>query len=181
MAPTTRVRASLVVGVLAALAAGAATVTLVRDSQRDAAAAGGCPPGSVPVDLTLPGDAGQVTLRILNGTRTAGVADAVSADFRDRGFRAEAAGQSGSRVAGAGIVRYGPRGVGAAQLVRAYFLGAAEPVFDRARTTGAIDVVVGEQFRQLPTKTEVNQSLAQLSTPTPPPGTCADGRGLDDQ
>jgi hypothetical protein len=35
-----------------------------------------------------------------------------------------------------------------------------------------VDVVIGNQFRQLATETEVRQSIAALGNPEPPPGTC---------
>ncbi len=70
-------------------------------------------------------------------------------------------------------LRYGPKAVGAAWLLRAYFLNQADPQFDTKRTDDVVDVVIGTAFKQLATTTEVNQALAQLGDPVLPPGTCS--------
>jgi hypothetical protein len=36
-----------------------------------------------------------------------------------------------------------------------------------------VDIVIGAQFQQLATSTEVNQSLVELGEPEVPPGACA--------
>jgi hypothetical protein len=41
------------------------------------------------------------------------------------------------------------------------------------RTTDVVDIVIGAEFQQLATSTEVNQSLAALGEPEVPPGACA--------
>ena len=167
-----RLRALLVVGLLATAAIVVMVVAVVRDSQRHAAAAGRCPAGATPVNLVLPDHADQVKLRVLNGTRTAGLAERTSAEFKNRGFRTQKPAASSRKFAEVAIIRYGPQTVGAAQWVRAYFLGEAQPQYEATRTTDVIDIVVGDRYRQLATETEVSQSLAQLGEPTLPPGTC---------
>jgi len=168
----TRTRAFFVVGLLAVAAIVVVVVALVRDTQGDAAGKA-CPAGAPTANVTLPETSAQVKLRIFNGTRTAGVADRVSAEFANRGFRTQPPAESKSKFGKIAIIRYGPSTVGAAQWIRAYFLGEAEPQYNAARTTDVIDVVIGDQYQQLATNTEVNQSLAQLSEPKLPPGACA--------
>ncbi|MEU4425681.1 LytR C-terminal domain-containing protein [Actinoplanes sp. NPDC024001] len=165
-------RAALVVGLLIFAAIVVAVVALVRDSQAGAAPGENCPPGAARVDLTLPDTAAEVKLRVFNGTAAKGTAERVSRDFKDRGFQMQPAAATKSKHAGVAIVRYGPKTVGAAQWIRAYFLGEAETAYNPKQTTDVIDVVIGERFRQLATRTEVNQSLAQLSEPQLPPGAC---------
>jgi hypothetical protein len=167
-----RVRAFLVIGLLTTAALVVAVVAVVRDTQRDAAAAGGCPAGATPVNLVLPDRADQVRVRVLNGTRAAGVAERTSEEFKNRGFLTQKPAGSSRKFAKVAIVEYGPKTVGAAQWVRAYFLGEAQPQYLATRTTDVIDIVIGDEFRQLATNTEVSQSLAQLGEPTLPPGTC---------
>ena len=123
--------------------------------------------------IALPHEAAEVTIQVFNGSRTKGVADQVSDDFKNRGFRMQPPAKSKTKLAAVAVVRYGPKTVGAAQWIRAHFLGEAEPQFSAERTSDVIDVVIGDKFRQLATRTEVNQSLAQLSGPALPPGTCA--------
>ncbi|BCY11439.1 LytR C-terminal domain-containing protein [Actinoplanes sp. L3-i22] len=167
----TRTRAYRVISAMAAGAAVVATIAMVHDTQSAAIASESC---STKVDLTLPDSAGQVKLRVLNGTATAGLADRVTSDFENRGFVMQKPAKNKTTVKDqTAIIEYGPRTAGAAQWIRAFFLGEAEPRFDPARTTDVVDVVVGAQYRQLATFTEVNQSLAVLGEPTAPPGTCA--------
>ncbi|MEU4563684.1 LytR C-terminal domain-containing protein [Actinoplanes sp. NPDC023936] len=166
----TRVRAYRIISALAAVAAATVTVAVVHDTQSVAVAGESC---AATVDLALPEEAGQVRLRVLNGTRTAGLAERVSADFANRGFVTQRPAKSKSKVDQVAVIEFGPESVGAAQWIRAFFLGQAEPRFDPARTTDVIDVVIGGRYRQLATQTEVNQSLAQLGEPALPPGTCA--------
>ncbi len=169
----TRVRALFALGLIVVAAVVVVVAALVRDSQAGAAAGQGCPPGATTVDLHLPANASEVKLRVFNGSRTAGMADRVSKDFKDRGFQVQPPGKSRDRSAEIAIVRYGPKTVGAAQWIRAHFLGEAEPQYTATLTTDVIDIIVGDKYRQLATRTEVNQSMAQLGSPELPPGTCA--------
>ena len=166
-----RVRALVVVGVLAVAAVVFVIVALVRDTQHDAVAQG-CPPGSVMADLTLPDSPQQVTLKVFNGTSTDGLADSVTSDFRNRNFKVQKPAENKKRYKGVAQLRYGPQAVGAAQLVKAYFLAQAEPLYDPKRKGNVVDVVIGSRFQQLATTTEVNQSLVELGEPDLPPGAC---------
>ncbi|MBM2618654.1 LytR C-terminal domain-containing protein [Actinoplanes sp. LDG1-06] len=165
-------RALFVVGFLVVAAIVVTVVAVVRDTQANAAVGQECPAGAPRVSLTLPDEAAQVKLRVLNGTRTPGVAEKVTEEFKNRGFVMQKPGDNRNKLAGIAVVRYGPKTVGAAQWIRAYFLGEAEPQYSSSRTSDVIDIVIGNSYRQLATYTEVNQSLAQLSEPTLPPGTC---------
>ncbi|WP_127549956.1 LytR C-terminal domain-containing protein [Actinoplanes sp. OR16] len=166
----TRVRAYRIISALAAVAAATVTVAVVHDTQSVAVAGESC---AARVNLALPDGAGQVTLRVLNGTRTAGLAERVSEDFENRGFVMRKPAKSKTASDEVAVIEFGPKSVGAAQWIRAFFLGQAEPRFLPSRTTDVIDVVIGDRYRQLATQTEVNQSLAQLGEPELPPGTCA--------
>ena len=55
----------------------------------------------------------------------------------------------------------------------AYFLvNQATMQFDIKRKGGEVDVILGTQFQQLATTTEVNQSIAIIGKPPLEPGTC---------
>ncbi|MFI1990546.1 LytR C-terminal domain-containing protein [Actinoplanes sp. NPDC020271] len=166
----TRSRAYRVISAMGAVAATVAAVAVVHDTQSAAIASESC---TAKVNLALPDNAEQVKLRVLNGTRTAGVAEQVSEDFKNRGFVVQKPAKSKTKVDQVAVVQFGPKTVGAAQWIRAFFLGDAEAQFNPGRTSDVIDVVIGARYRQLATFTEVNQSLAQLGEPTAPPGTCA--------
>jgi hypothetical protein len=171
----TRLRAYLVFGVLAVAAIVVVGIAVLRDSQGGTTAGSDCPAGTTPANLTLPKEAGQVKLRVLNGTKTPGLAETVSNEFKDRGFVMQTAKDNKTKVSQVAVIQYGPKTVGAAQWIRAYFLGEAKPEFSAARTTDVIDVVIGSKFQNLATFTEVNQSMAQIGVPSAPPGTCAVG------
>jgi hypothetical protein len=98
----------------------------------------------------------------------------VAEDFKNRKFTVVNTGNDpkGKRVDQVAILRYGPKAVGAAWLLRAYFLDQATREFDINRKDDLVDVVLGNQFKQLATVTEFHQALAQLGSPTLPEGTC---------
>jgi hypothetical protein len=167
-----RVRALVVIGVLAVAAVVFVIVALVRDSQHDAIA-NGCPPGSVMADVTLPDDPDEVTIKVYNGTSIVGLADRVTNDFKNRKFKTQKPAENRKRFSGVAQLRYGPAAVGKAHLLKAYFLAQAVPLYDPKRKGEVVDVVIGRQYKQLATSTEVNQSLVELGEPDVPPGACA--------
>jgi len=167
-----RVRALVVIGVLAVAAIVFVIVALVRDSQSDVVAGDKCPAGAPIANVTLPDDPNQVTVKVLNGTTTPGLAEKVTNDFKNRRFKTQSPGEDKKRVKGVAVVRYGPQAVGSAQLLEAYFLGQATPEYNPKRKDAVVDIVIGNEFQQLATTTEVNQSLVELGEPELPPGAC---------
>jgi hypothetical protein len=168
-----RVRALVVVGVLAMAAVVFVVVALVRDTQGDAVVGGGCPDGSVLANVTLPSKPEQVTVKVYNGTDTPGLADSVTNEFKNRQFKTQKPAENKKKVEGVAVMRYGPEAVGSAWLLRAYFLNQADGQYDPKRKGAVVDIVVGSEFQQLATTTEVNQSLVELGEPELPPGACA--------
>ncbi|MCA2216092.1 LytR C-terminal domain-containing protein [Jidongwangia harbinensis] len=174
-----RVRALVVIGVLAVAAVVFVVVALVQDSQGDASADGGCPDGAPVADITLPDDPAEVKVKVYNGTRNAGLAEKVTTDFKNRGFVMQDPGKSKTKFDKIAIIRYGPKTVADAQLLKAYFLGDAKDEYSAKRTSDVVDIVVGNGFRQLATSTEVNQSLSQLGEPELPFGACPEPADAD--
>ncbi len=169
-----RVRALVVVGVLFVIAAVFVITAMVEDSQRDPKSAAGCPKDAVLVDLRLPNDNKDVKIKVYNGTKEAGLAESVGEEFGHRGFDVDKKRENSPKAMdGVALVRFGPKAVGNAWLVQAYFLQKADTQFDPKRTNDVVDVVVGKQFQQLATETEVRQSLTQLGNPIAPAGTCS--------
>nr|WP_052359405.1 LytR C-terminal domain-containing protein [Actinoplanes friuliensis] len=166
-----RVRSLIVVGVLLVAAVVSVVTALVRDTA-SGAVPGACAEGAPVADLTLPEGPDQVTVKVFNGSGRPGVADSLTTDFVNRRFRTEKPAKSKKKVDGVALLRFGPEGVGSAQLVRALFLGDAETQYEAKRKGKVVEVVVGGGFRQLATFTEANQSLAQLGEPELPPGAC---------
>src|SRR3954471_18857344 len=103
-----RVRALVVIGALGAAAIVFVIVALVRDTQGGAVAGDKCPAGSVMANLTLPNDPNEVTIKVLNGTSTAGLADNVTNDFKNRRFKVLKPDEDKKRVTDVAVLRYGP-------------------------------------------------------------------------
>ncbi len=167
-----RVRALVVIGALTVAAVIFVVVALVRDTQGDAASDAGCPPDRPRANITLP-EPKEVKIKVFNATATNGVGARVTEDFKNRQFQTQKPDDAAKAVDSVAVLRYGPKAVGAAHLLRAYFLDEAETAYDPKRTNDVVDVVIGRQFQQLATTTEVNQSLVELGQPTLPVGACA--------
>ncbi|TDC61676.1 LytR family transcriptional regulator [Micromonospora sp. KC207] len=166
-----RVRALVVVGLLAVVALVFVVVALVRDTQGKGGVAGGCPEGAPLADVALHENK-DVKINVYNATDEVGLASKVADDFRNRKFQVKKEGNAKQQLDGVAVLRYGPKGVGSAHLLRAYFLNNAEPQFDIKRKDDTVDVILGNNFAQLATTTEVNQSLGDLGAPVAPAGTC---------
>jgi LytR cell envelope-related transcriptional attenuator len=166
-----RVRALVVVGLLAVLALVFVVVALVRDTQSNAGTAKGCPDGWPLADVTLR-ETKDVKINVFNATDEAGRATSVADDFRNRKFQVKKVGNEKQKVEDVAVLRFGPKGVGSAHLLRAYFLDNAVQEYDPKRTDDTVDVVLGDSFQQLATTTEVNQSLGDLGSPVAPRGSC---------
>ncbi|WFE42604.1 LytR C-terminal domain-containing protein [Micromonospora sp. WMMD998] len=164
-------RALVVVGLLAVIALVFVFIAVLRDSQGKAGTAAGCPDGWPLVDLRLR-EQKDVKINVYNATDEAGRASGVADDFRNRKFQVKKVGNEKKEVDGVAVLRFGPKGVGSAHLLRAYFLNNAERVFQPDRKDDTVDVVLGNNFQQLATTTEVNQSLGDLGAPEAPPETC---------
>ncbi|GGO26364.1 membrane protein [Micromonospora parathelypteridis] len=166
-----RVRALVVVGLLGVLALAFVVTAIVRDSQGKAGTAAGCPDGWPLADLVLH-EPKDVKINVLNATDEPGRAGTVADDFRNRKFQVKKVGNDPKKIDSVAVLRYGPKGVGSAHLLQAYFLNNAVPGYDEKRTDDTVDVVLGNNFQQLATTTEVNQSLGDSGPPTAPKGSC---------
>ncbi|MEV4760199.1 LytR C-terminal domain-containing protein [Micromonospora sp. NPDC049559] len=166
-------RALVVVGALVVCALIFVVVAIVRDSQGGQVSAENCPKGFKLANLTLP-DEKDVKINVYNGTNEAGLATGVGNDFKNRKFQVLKTGNDPKKKGydGVAVLRYGPKSIGAATLLQAYFLRQAENDFDINRDDDVIDVVIGGAFQQLATPTEKNQSLGDIGRPSPEPGTC---------
>jgi hypothetical protein len=170
-----RVRALAIVSVLVAGALVAVIMAVTRDSGGLTLAGDqGCPEGSIVVQLAPLPEVSDVKLNVYNGTDQAGLASQVGENFANRGFQVVDTGDSENRVEEIAVLRYGPAAVAAAQVVDAYFLNDATEDFLIDRKDDVVDVLIGQDFRQLATETEVRQAIAAVGNPAPPPGTCAE-------
>ncbi|MFC4145323.1 LytR C-terminal domain-containing protein [Micromonospora mangrovi] len=164
-------RALVVVGLLAVLALVFVVVAVVRDTQSAVGTAEGCPEGWPLADVRLR-EQKDVKINVYNATDEPGLAGSVADDFRNRKFQVKKEGNASKGIDKVAVLRFGPKGVGSAHLLRAYFLDQADQQFDIKRKDDTVDVVLGNGFQQLATTTEVNQSLGDLGSPEAPAGTC---------
>lgn len=168
-----RLRAFIILGVLFVSAAVVITLALVRDKQADAQAAVNCGDGDVPANLTMPDDMSAIKLNVLNASGAPGLAGRVAEEFKSNTFTVVKQDTVPPPVLNAiAEVRFGPKMVGSAQIVRAYFLNEAALKFDINRQDDTIDVVIGTKFLELASFTDQRQALGQAGKPVLPPGTC---------
>lgn len=170
-----RVRALVIIAGLVVFALVVVVVALLRDTQSGAGLAAGCPDGYALANIALP-EQKDVKINVYNATDDVGLATSVGTDFKNRKFQVLKVGNDPLKkgIDGVAVLRYGPKAVGSAHLLRAYFLDEAQPEYDPGRGDDVVDVVLGADFKQLATTTEVNQSLVELGgRPELPPRTCA--------
>lgn len=148
------------------LLVGLAGLWASRDEPAPVAAACPSPTASSsaqPSPAALPAP-GQVRVVLLNGTSRQGLASVVAEQLRGRGFVVVGAGNAPSALAGPSVVTYSAGGQGAAEQLRRYVAGSrvagAGPV-----ASGAVQLVLGGDFRRLATPAEV--LAAALPTPAP--------------
>ncbi|MFI7541355.1 LytR C-terminal domain-containing protein [Actinoplanes sp. NPDC049599] len=123
-----------------------------------------------PVDLNLPHTPGELDVQVYAAALQAG---AVTAELDRRGFTATGHSlidRETGTVGTVAVIRYGPRAIGAAGLVRALVGGDAVMQFSPDRDGRAVDLVLGTEFQRLATSTEMNTALLAAARPTAPPG-----------
>lgn len=174
-----RIRALALIAVLV-VAALVLTFMALTKGTPSSSEAQDCPAGYVTADMELPNDNRQIKINVYNATDKPGLATKVKVDFEYRRFKVVKTGNNplGKPVKGVAILRYGPKRVGAAYVLDAYFLNSAVHEYDRNRTDDTVDVVLGPSFKQLASPTEVNQAftaLAGAGGPKLPKGACAAG------
>jgi hypothetical protein len=112
----------------------------------------------------------DVSVTVYNGASRPGLANNVAEELTARGFKVLKV-ASADRPYPQTLLRHGPEGLGAAWLLRAYFLDARTD-YVATQQGASVDVLLGASFVKVPTPPEVNQAIAQHGTPVPPPGTC---------
>ena len=158
---------------LLGLSALAGTVWLKVLDRVDAGAspAAACGPGP-----TGALDARRVQVRVYNSTAREGLARSVSDQLRSRGFVVLSTANDPlidiRDVRGVAEIRYGPKGVRQADLIRRQVPGAK--VFRDAREDAVVDLALGPAYKRLATAAELDKGRQGLLAPAvaataPPP------------
>ncbi len=168
-----RVRAMIFVAVLF-VTAGVVVITAINRDSQTRPQQQVCEPGQPQVNVDVL-DEEDVVLNLYNGSTRVGLAEQIASELANRGFVVATVETvpPGQELQGVGAITYGPGAVGAAWLVQAYFLaGELSETYVGEREGREVDLILGADFQQLATTTEVNQRIAALGKPKPPPGTC---------
>jgi hypothetical protein len=169
-----RIRALAIVGALFVAAVVLVTISITKDNQTKPVGAS-CPKDAVRANTHLD-DSENIQLNVYNATDKPGLAKEIASELKQRKFKVDPEKANndplGKSVDGVAVLRYGPKTVGAAWVVRAYFLNDATLEFDINRTDETVDVVLGRSFKKLATQTEKQQALAQAGRAGLPKGTC---------
>lgn len=168
-----RVRALLVVGTLAALAAVFVVWAIMRDSQtKDEGEERRCREGDKVAATAMPAPKG-ITVNVYNDTDEVGLAKRIANKLKERGFKIGKVAQDDDPnvVKGTAELRFGPKGLAGAHLLSAH-IAEADLLPDTEREDATVDVVLGQSFKQLSSPAEVNDALRLIGDPSPPPGMC---------
>lgn len=167
-----RVRALVVLGLLVLAAAVAAGWAIAKDTETAARRATPCVTSTVPFSGALPERAADVRVNVYNATARIGLATTVADELKAHDFTVDHIGNDPlqRKVDAPAQIRYGPRGAGAAQLLRAWFPGA-EPTLD-TRGDATVDLVLGLRYEGFTTPADHEVERRRLGTPTPPPELC---------
>ncbi|MFJ7767608.1 LytR C-terminal domain-containing protein [Streptomyces sp. NPDC097107] len=123
-----------------------------------------------PAAVALPKPA-QVTVNVLNATTRSGLAQKTADELKKRGFRigdvSNAPEKYDKKVTGTGLL-LGPAASPKTSLpVLGTQLPAAERRTDAARKGAAVDLIIGNGFKDLAKRADADAALAELAAPQP--------------
>ncbi len=115
----------------------------------------------------------SLKINVYNDTDEGGLAKKIASQLEARGFKIGKVGNDPDPdpVKGTAELRFGPKGLGGAHLLSAHLVDA-DLLPDTERENETVDVVLGQEFKQLASPSEVNDALRLINDPSPPPGMC---------
>jgi hypothetical protein len=158
-----RVRALVVIGVLAVIALSTVVWAIIKDDQTKPSTQQACELGTK-VQTAIP-PAAAVKLRIFNATDITGLATTAKTQLQQAGFKTITTGNASDAVDATAEVRYGPAGVGAAYLVRAHVKNSTATPDDRK--DDSVDLILGNDYTtvNITPSGEVKTELERLGKP----------------
>ncbi|MFJ4469752.1 LytR C-terminal domain-containing protein [Streptomyces sp. NPDC089424] len=125
-------------------------------------------PSAAAANLPKPG---AVTVNVLNATTRSGLAKKTADELKKRGFKIGEVGnapkQWDKKVKGTGLLIGPTSALNTALPVLATQLPGAERSADRARKGAAVDLIIGNGFKELAKKPSADRALAALTAPQP--------------
>ncbi|MFF9030595.1 LytR C-terminal domain-containing protein [Streptomyces iakyrus] len=116
-----------------------------------------------------------ITVNVLNATTRAGLAKKTADELKKRGFKigdvGNATKQYDKKVKGTGLLLGPAAALDTSLPVLGTQLPGAERRTEAARKGAAVDLVIGDGFKELAKKPDADRALTKLATPEPAPTT----------
>ncbi|KUL26637.1 LytR C-terminal domain-containing protein [Streptomyces regalis] len=128
------------------------------------------PSATATAPAALP-EPGRITVNVFNATTRSGLAKQTADELKKRGFKigdvGNATKQFDKKVKGTGILLGPDSALNTSLPVLAAQLGAADRRTDAARKGTAVDLIIGDKFKELTKKADADRALAALASPEP--------------
>lgn len=126
---------------------------------------------TAPAALPKPG---KITVNVFNATTRSGLAKQTADELKKRGFKIGDVGNAtkefDKKVKGTGLLLGPAASLNTSLPVLATQLGTAERRTDAARKGAAVDLIIGNGFKELTKKADADKALTALAKPQPTPG-----------
>ncbi len=134
----------------------------------------GATPSATPTAPAAVPKPGKVTVNVFNATTRSGLAKQTADELKKRGFKIGDVGNAtkefDKKVKGTGLLLGPAASLNTSLPVLATQLSTAERRTDPARKGEAVDLIIGNGFKELRKKADADQALAALAKPKPTPG-----------
>ncbi|WP_369175225.1 LytR C-terminal domain-containing protein [Streptomyces sp. R28] len=133
----------------------------------------GATPSATPAATgTLP-KPGKITVNVFNATTRSGLAKQTADELKKRGFKigdvGNATKQFDKKIKGTGLLLGPDAALHTSLPVLATQLSTAEYRTEAARKGPAVDLIIGDKFKELTKKADADKALAALTNPKPTP------------
>jgi hypothetical protein len=139
---------------------------------------GATPSASATAPAALP-QPGKITVNVFNATTRSGLAKQTADELKKRGFKIGDVGNAtkdfDKKVKGTGLLLGPSASLNTSLPVLATQLTTADRRTDPAHKGAAVDLIIGDKFKELAKKADADKALAALAKPRPTPGASKNG------